>query len=169
MWPSKKTSTLTKKFHLAQILQPLPTSLHDHNSWVGKHAIWDDENGIFSSFEWKTYNPCSRDRPRFFDLVGHQTTNASIGNCNPVGVNQVIFLFHASIWRIFSKNIKKIAQFEIFRENDRCKMISSWGVMRKSDFRMGGHMEIRFLFTSATTISRFFENVWKFVNDRRLY
>ena len=52
-------STLTKKFHLAQILQPLPTSLHDHNSWVGKHAIWDDENGIFSSFEWQTYNPCS--------------------------------------------------------------------------------------------------------------
>jgi hypothetical protein len=23
---------------------------------------------------------CSRDRPRFFDQVGHQTTNASIGN-----------------------------------------------------------------------------------------
>ena len=33
-------------------------------------------------------------------------------------------------------------------------MISSWGVMRKSDFRMGGHAEIRFLFSSAMTISR---------------
>ena len=33
-------------------------------------------------------------------------------------------------------------------------MISSCGVMRKSDFRMGGHAEIRFLFSSAMTISR---------------
>ena len=33
-------------------------------------------------------------------------------------------------------------------------MISSWGVMRKSDFRMGGHAEIGFLFSSAMTISR---------------
>ena len=38
-------------------------------------------------------------------------------------------------------------------------------VMRKSDFRMT-HVEIWFLFTSANDD---FKNVWKFVNDRRLY
>ena len=27
-----------------------------------------------------TTGRCIRDRPRFFDQVGHQTTNASIGN-----------------------------------------------------------------------------------------
>jgi hypothetical protein len=36
-------------------------------------------------------------------------------------------------------------------------MISSWGVMWKSDFRMGGHAEIWFLFSSAMQFHEFFE------------
>ena len=40
-------------------------------------------------------------------------------------------------------------------------MISSWGVMQKSDFCMGGHAEIWFLFSSAMTISRIF---WMYGN-----
>ena len=35
---------------------------------------------IFKLGTTQENNMCSRDRPRFFDQVGHQTTNASIGN-----------------------------------------------------------------------------------------
>ena len=35
---------------------------------------------MFSSYGIGTHTICNRDRPRFFDQDGHQTTNAFIGN-----------------------------------------------------------------------------------------
>ena len=80
-------------------------------------------------------------------------THGPFRNCIPVGVNHAIFLFHASIWQVFS--------IKIVRASKNCQiaaflMISKWGVMWKSDF-----------FSLVHDDFTFFKNVWKFVNGRR--
>ena len=64
------------------------------------------------------------------------------------------FKLYFEHFRICFKKARENSKHQFFRENDWCKTISAW-IMRKSDFRMG-HVEIWFLLSSATTISRIF-------------
>ena len=88
------------------------------------------------------------------------------GNCIPVRVNQAIFLFFLVIFRlsfdkfldvqVFSnknlyKNLQKLVKPQQMKFCPCGNQISAWGVMWKSDFA-----EIRFLFSSAMTISQIF-------------
>ena len=93
------------------------------------------------------------------------------GNCIPVRVNQAIFLFFlvtldchltsflmcaSFLTKICKKTLKKLVKPQQIKFCPCRNQISVRGVMWKSDFRMGGHAEIWFLFSSAMTISRIF-------------
>ena len=101
--------------------------------------------------------------PRDKETSIHETYGLFV-NCIPIRVNQAIFLFYASIWRVFSNKIKRytacIKKLSIAAVSIFClcgNQISTW-VIQKSGF-----------FSLVQRRFHEFENVWKFINDHRLY